>query len=297
VIPPAPELDGYTHTYSGKVRDLYRSDADASLLLIVASDRVSAYDHVLQPSIPDKGRILTSLTLWWLEQLDDIVGNHVVAAEGAAIPEPVRGRALLCRRLSMVPVECVARGYLTGSGLADYRRTGSVCGVQLPDGLQEASRLREPIFTPATKAALGEHDENIDYDAVVRLVGERQAARLRELTLAVYERAEGVARTRGILLADTKLEFGTDAAGRLVLADEVLTPDSSRFWPAEGYQPGRTQPSFDKQVVRDWLTSPASGWNRDAGSAPPDLPADVVALTRDRYAQAYERLTGRAWRP
>jgi phosphoribosylaminoimidazole-succinocarboxamide synthase len=229
------------------------------------------------------------MSLWWFDQLVDVVPNHVVSQQ---VPERVRGRALVVEKLDMYPVECVVRGYLTGSGLSDYQATGEVCGVPLPDGLVDGSRLPEPIFTPASKAAVGDHDENIDFDTVVGLVGAEVAERLRDLTLAVYARAERIARTRGIILADTKLEFGARADGTIVLADEVLTPDSSRFWPAETYQPGRAQPSFDKQYVRDWLTSSASGWDRDGDVPPPSLPADVVERTRERYVQAYEQLTG-----
>jgi phosphoribosylaminoimidazole-succinocarboxamide synthase len=278
----------YRHLHSGKVRDLY--ETPDGLLLMVASDRISAYDFVLPTPIPDKGRLLTLLSLWWFERLADIVPNHVVSVD---VPAEVEGRAVLCRRLEMFPVECVARGYLAGSGLVDYRATGSVCGVSLPDGLDDGSRLPEPIFTPATKAALGEHDENVSYDEVVAVVGEAVAAELRRLTLAVYSRAQEIALERGIVVADTKLEFGRTEDGRVVLADEVLTPDSSRFWPADEWQPGRPQPSYDKQFVRDWLTSPASGWDRSSGQPPPALPDDVVAKTRAKYVEAYERLTGR----
>ena len=293
-LPAAPTIEGATHVHSGKVRDLYRleSGEHAGRLLMVASDRISAYDFVLDTTIPDKGEILTRMSLWWFEQLADLVPNHVVSAE---VPDVVRGRAVVCERLDMFPVECVARGYLAGSGLADYRATGRVCGNALPDGLEDGSRLPGPIFTPATKADLGEHDENVDYDAVVATVGREDAARLRDLTLDVYARAEGLARGRGIVLADTKLEFGRRTDGEIVLADEVLTPDSSRFWPADEWQPGRAQPAFDKQIVRDWLTGPDSGWDRASGEPPPPLPREVVELTRSRYIEAYERLTGRSW--
>jgi phosphoribosylaminoimidazole-succinocarboxamide synthase len=256
---------------------------------MVASDRISAYDFVLDTTIPDKGEILTRMSLWWFEQLADLVPNHVVST---AVPDAVRGRAVVCARLDMFPVECVARGYLTGSGLADYRASGEVCGIALPGGLEDGSRLPEPIFTPATKAALGDHDENVSYDVVVAEVGADDAAALRGLTLEVYARAEQIARGRGIILADTKLEFGRGEAGGIVLADEVLTPDSSRFWPADDWRPGRAQPSYDKQIVRDWLTSDESGWDRASGEPPPPLPAHVVELTRARYVEAYERLTG-----
>jgi phosphoribosylaminoimidazole-succinocarboxamide synthase len=294
------DLPGWNHTYSGKVRDLYVPDESPAgralveehgdVVLVVASDRVSAYDYVLSPGIPDKGIVLTQLSLWWFEQLADLVPNHVVST---AVPAAVAGRAMVCRRLTMFPVECVARGYLTGSGLAEYRVSGSVTGIDLPAGLVDGSRLPEAIFTPATKAELGEHDENVPFSAVVDTVGAASAETLRDLTLAVYARAEAIARERGVILADTKLEFGTDpVTGEVTLGDEVLTPDSSRFWPADGWQPGRAQPSFDKQLVRDWLTSAASGWDRAADTAPPELPADVVARTRERYLEAYERLTG-----
>lgn len=286
-IPTAPAIEGARHLHSGKVRDLYEL-ADGNLLM-VASDRISIFDFVLDSTIPDKGEILTRMSLWWFEQLADIVPHHVVSTD---VPEQVRGRAVVCERLAMYAVECVARGYLTGSGLADYRATGEVCGIELPAGLEDGSRLPEPIFTPATKAELGEHDENVSYAAVAGTIGEERAAELRDLTLRVYARAEELARERGIILADTKFEFGTRADGSLVLADEVLTPDSSRFWPAAEWEPGRTQTSFDKQIVRNWLTSPASGWDRASGARPPALPDDVVALTRAKYVEAYETLTG-----
>lgn len=304
---------GWTHAYSGKVRDLYVPDEAAlggphplgDVVLVVASDRISAYDHVLSPAIPDKGRVLTALSLWWFEQIADIVPNHVVSTAVSAtagdglIPPQFAGRAMLCRRLAMFPIECVVRGYLTGSGLAEYSaahaagRVGAVCGVELPDGLVDGSRLPEPIFTPATKAEIGDHDENITFAQAAAVVGDEPAAALRDLTIAVYERAEAIARERGVVLADTKLEFGTDpVTGAIVLGDEVLTPDSSRFWPLDEWEPGRAQPSFDKQYVRDWLTSPASGWDKAGDATPPELPAAVVARTRDRYLEAYERLTG-----
>ena len=288
--PLAPVIDGATHLHSGKVRDLYAL-ADGRLLM-VASDRISAFDHILDSTIPDKGEILTRMSLWWFEQLADLVPHHVLSTD---VPEAVRGRAVICERLEMYPVECVARGYLTGSGLLDYRATGEVCGIPLPAGLEDGSRLPEPIFTPAAKAAMGEHDENVTYDAVVATVGKSTAASLRELTLAVYARAESIARARGIILADTKLELGRRADDTIVLADEVLTPDSSRFWPAAEWQPGRAQPSYDKQIVRDWLLSPASGWDRGSGVPPPPLADDVIAHTRARYLEAYQTLTGQPW--
>ena len=273
------------HIHSGKVRDLY--ELGSGHLLMVASDRISAYDFVLTPGIPDKGEILTRMSLWWFEQLVDLVPNHVVSTK---VPERVRGRALVCERLEMFPVECVARGYLAGSGLLDYDATGEVCGVPLPPGLVDGSRLPEPIFTPATKAALGEHDENVSFEAVVGTVGQETSEALRDLTLSIYARAEGIARGRGIILADTKFEFGARPDGTIVLADEVLTPDSSRFWPADSWQPGRSQFSYDKQFVRDWLTT-ESGWDRSSDQPPPPLPAQVVEKTRERYVQAYEQLT------
>lgn len=293
-IPPAPAIEGATHLHSGKVRDLY--ELPGGELLMVASDRISIFDFVLDTTIPDKGEILTRMSLWWFDQLADLVPNHVISTD---VPDAVRGRAVVCERLSMYPVECVARGYLTGSGLLDYRATAkeghSVCGIALPEGLEDGSRLPEPIFTPATKAELGDHDENVSYDAVASTIGAERAAELRDLTLAVYRRAEAIARERGIILADTKLEFGARPDGTTVLADEVLTPDSSRFWPADEWRPGRTQPSYDKQIVRNWALSPESGWDRSTGEAPPALPDEVVERTRSRYVEAYELLTGQRW--
>ena len=283
-------LADYPKIAAGKVRDLYAVGDDH--LLLVASDRISAYDFILDTPIPDKGRVLTAMSVFWFEQLSDLLPNHLVAYDDPRIPAEVRGRALLVRRLDMLPVEAVARGYLTGSGYSDYQRTGAVCGVELPEGLVEASKLPSPIFTPATKAAFGEHDENVSFDAVVATIGAKRAEELREATLAVYRRGAEVAAKRGILLADTKFEFGVDETGALVLADEVLTPDSSRYWPAEGYEPGRVQPSFDKQYVRNWLTGPESGWDRESNVQPPPLPSEVVEATRARYVEAYERMTG-----
>ena len=283
-------LADYPQIAAGKVRQLHAVDDDH--LLLVASDRLSAFDHVLSTPIPDKGRVLTAMSVFWFNLLADVVPNHLVAWDDPRIPGEVRGRALLVRRLEMLPVECVARGYLTGSGLIDYRATGAVCGVELPAGLTESSRLPEPIFTPATKAELGEHDENVSFEAVAGTVGREQAERLRELTLRVYGRAAEHAESRGVILADTKFEFGRTPDGVLVLGDEVLTPDSSRFWPADSYQAGQVQPSFDKQFVRNWLTSEASGWDRASDTPPPPLPDDVLAATRARYVEAYERITG-----
>jgi phosphoribosylaminoimidazole-succinocarboxamide synthase len=290
-IPAAPAIAGAEHLHSGKVRDLYRltEGEHAGRLLMVASDRISAFDFVLDSTIPDKGEVLTRMSLWWFERLADQVPNHIVTTD---VPAGVAGRAVVCEELAMYPVECVARGYLTGSGLLDYRATGEVCGVALPGGLVDGDRLPEPIFTPATKAALGDHDENVSYDAVRRTVGDEAAERLRRLTMAVYATAEQVARERGIILADTKLEFGARDDGTMVLADEVLTPDSSRFWPAADWEPGRAQASYDKQIVRNWLLSPRSGWDRASGERPPALPDEIVERTRSRYVEAYELLTG-----
>jgi phosphoribosylaminoimidazole-succinocarboxamide synthase len=282
---------GLTHIHSGKVRDLYTTDTGH--LIMVASDRISAYDFVLPTPIPDKGRILTAMTVWWFDQLADVVPNHMLSVDDPVIPDAWLGRAMVCTRLEMIPVEAVARGYLTGGGLLDYRATGEVCGVALPAGLVDGDRLPEAIFTPAAKAAIGDHDENISFDAVRRQLGESLADRLRERTLTIYARAVEIAAARGILLADTKFEFGLHpVTGELVLGDEVLTPDSSRFWPADQWQPGRAQPSYDKQYVRDWLTSAASGWDRAADTPPPPLPDEVAQATRARYVEAYERLTG-----
>ncbi|MEZ5151344.1 phosphoribosylaminoimidazolesuccinocarboxamide synthase [Rhodococcus zopfii] len=284
-----PSLESYSHLAGGKVRDLYVIDDEH--LLLVASDRISAYDHVLATPIPDKGRVLTAMSVFFFNLLD--ANNHLAGEpDDERIPEDLLGRALVVKRLQMVPVECVARGYLTGSGLLDYQATGSVCGVKLPDGLVEASRLPEPIFTPATKADLGDHDENISFEAVAEKVGLNLAMKLRQDTLDIYDRASMYASERGILLADTKFEFGLDKAGNLVLADEVLTPDSSRYWPAEEYTEGKVQASFDKQIVRNWLTGPESGWDRKSDTPPPALPQHVVDKTRARYIEAYERISG-----
>ncbi|MFE9172015.1 phosphoribosylaminoimidazolesuccinocarboxamide synthase [Streptomyces kebangsaanensis] len=291
---PEPiQVPGLVHLHTGKVRDLYQNEAGD--LVMVASDRLSAYDWVLPTEIPDKGRILTQLSLWWFDLLADLVPNHVLSTdvpEGA--PADWAGRTLVCRSLRMIPVECVARGYLTGSGLAEYNESRTVCGLALPEGLVDGSELPGPIFTPATKAEVGEHDENVSYEEVARRIGAETAAQLRQVTLAVYGRARDIARDRGIILADTKFEFGFDGE-TLVLADEVLTPDSSRFWPAGQWQPGRAQPSYDKQFVRDWLTSAESGWERTSEQPPPPLPERIVAATREKYTEAYERLTGMRW--
>jgi phosphoribosylaminoimidazole-succinocarboxamide synthase len=298
-MPDAPlDLPGYAHVYSGKVRDLYAPVDPASgepspdRLLLVASDRISAYDFVLDTPIPDKGEVLTRLSLWWFAQLEDLVPNHVVTAGN--VPDAVRGRAVLVERLEMLPVECVARAYLTGGGLGEYTATGAVSGIPLPAGLVDGDRLPEPIFTPSTKAPMGEHDEPIPFSVVAGQLGEALAGRVRDLTVAILKRGNEIAAERGILLADTKVEFGLRGA-EVVLADEVLTPDSSRFWPADQWEPGHAQPSFDKQYVRDWLTSPASGWSKTSGEAPPPLPGDVVEQTRSKYVEAYERLTGESF--
>ena len=287
-----------SHVHSGKVRDLYAVD---DLLLLVASDRISAFDYVLPTAIPDKGVVLTQLSMWWFEQLADVVPTHVVSADVEDYPatlapyaDELRGRSMLCRRLDMVSVECVARGYLTGGGFKEYRESGAVCGLPLPPGLEDGSRLPESIFTPTTKAPVGQHDESMTYDEVVAVVGADLAQQLREVTLAIYQRGVELAEKAGIILADTKVELGHDGGGVLTLGDEVLTPDSSRFWPSADWHPGRQQPSFDKQYVRDWLLND-SGWDRT--SAPPPLPDDVVERTRSKYVEAYERLTGRSFVP
>ena len=291
-------IPGFQHLYSGKVRDLYApldssGEPRSDQLLLVASDRISAFDFALEPAIPDKGAVLTQLSLWWFEQLADLVPNHVVSTD---VPAAVAGRGVLVRRLSMLPVECVARAYLTGGGLREYRADGHVSGVRLPEGLVDGSRLPEPVFTPSTKAPKGEHDEPMPYAEVVSAIGPELAAQARDLTVAILARGNEIASERGILIADTKVEFGVEE-GQLVLADEVLTPDSSRFWPADQWEPGHTQPSFDKEFVREWLTSPESGWAKDSGAAPPALPDDVVERTRAKYIEAYERLTGRTFVP
>jgi len=292
------ELEGLTHLRSGKVRELYAVDDEH--LLLVATDRVSTYDCVHPTPVPDKGRVLTAMSVFWFEQLDGVVDNHLVTADVDAMPAAVRahrevlhGRTMLCRRVEVVPFECVVRGHLAGSGWVEYQRDGTVCGEPLPDGLVEADRLPSPVFTPATKAADGEHDENVPFSAMVDALGEELAGRLRELSLAVYAHGRHHAAPRGILLADTKLEFGL-LDGRVLLADEVMTRDSSRWWPADAWRPGSTPPSYDKQFVRDHATG--TGWDRTPPA--PALPDDVVAATRARYVEAYERLTGRpfdAW--
>ncbi|WP_146340513.1 phosphoribosylamine--glycine ligase [Nesterenkonia sp. NBAIMH1] len=291
----ASQLPGWVHAGSGKVRELYTpapgSEWDGQdVMLLVTTDRVSAFDHVLSPGIPDKGRILTQMSLWWFRELEKHgIANHVVSTE---VPAAVEGRAVIVRRLSMVSAEAIVRGFLTGSGLKEYQQSRTVTGIPLPAGLVDGSELPEPLFTPSTKAEQGDHDENITYDRLVEVVGSERASALKDQSLRIYELAGARAREAGIILADTKVEFGIDEQGGMVLADEVLTPDSSRFWPADEWAPGRSQPSFDKQFVRDWLTSEDSGWDREAGVAPPPLPEHIVAATRERYIDAYRRLTG-----
>jgi phosphoribosylaminoimidazole-succinocarboxamide synthase len=279
------ELPGWVHVYSGKVRDLYSSDEHPGQLLVVASDRISAFDHILEPGIPGKGTLLTQLSLWWFEQLDD-VPNHL-AAPNAQAPAGVEGRAMLVKQLDMFPIECVVRGYLSGSGWKEYQATQSVCGVALPAGLADGDRLPEPIYTPAWKAPLGEHDENITFERTVELVGTDAATALRDLSLRIFTRASAIAEQRGVILADTKFEFGADAGGTITLADEVLTSDSSRYWDAELYAAGDRASSFDKQIVRNWLLE---HWDPSAG-APPALPQEIVERTAARYRELIERLT------
>lgn len=290
------ELPGYEHVHSGKVRDLYAplgpdGRRDPTRLLLVASNRLSAYDWMMTPEIPDKGEVLTRLSLWWFDQLVDLVPNHVVSTD---VPEQVVGRAVLVRKLEMLKVEAIARAYLTGGGLEEYLAKGSVSGVPLPEGLVDGSRLPEPVFTPTTKAPVGEHDQPMGPAEVEAELGADVAAEVSRLTRAILARGNEIAAERGILIADTKVEFGyaPDGSGGLVLADEVLTPDSSRFWPADLWEPGHPQPSYDKQFVRDWLTSPESGWSKASGEPPPPLPEHVVEQTRAKYVEVFERLTG-----
>ena len=280
--------------HAGKVRRLYDwpADGDQPRMLMVATDAISAYDHILATPIPDKGAVLTQLSLWWFGRLTGLA-NHVVSTD---VPDAVRGRAIVVEKLAMIPVECVARGYLTGSGWAEYQASRTVCGIGLPDGLRDGDRLPEPIFTPAVKAPLGEHDENVSFERIAELHGAETAAELRDATLAVYSAAADIARERGIILADTKFEFGRRPDGTLVLADEVLTPDSSRFWDAEAWRPGESLPSFDKQFVRDWLTR-ESGWDKASDTPPPPLPAAVRHATRARYVAAYDRPTATPFDP
>ena len=281
--PPAPSIEGWKHLRTGKVRDLYSNDSGE--ILLVASDRISAFDWVLPTTIPNKGAILTQLSLFWFELLADIVPNHIISDE---VPESVADRAVIVQPLEMFAIECVARGYLTGSGLVEYNTNQEVCGNPLPAGLLDGSALPASIFTPATKAEIGDHDINIDFQSAVKIVGAEAAEDLRRLTLKLYDTAAEFALGRGIILADTKFEFGINMAGEITLGDEALTPDSSRFWESDGWAPGKSQPSFDKQFVRDWLT--ASGW--DKKSPPPELPSEVVEKTAERYNSAFERITG-----
>lgn len=288
-----PALTDYPHLASGKVRELYRVDDET--LLFVASDRISAYDYILDSQIPDKGRILTAMSVFFFDYLRrsaDALNHLAGPPDDPRIPEEVLGRALVVAELEMLPVEAVARGYLTGSGLIDYQKTGKLCGIALPPGLVEASKFADPLFTPATKAELGQHDENISFAKVVDLIGAARANELRERTLQTYTRGAEHALTKGIIVADTKFEFGVDRDGNLCLADEVFTPDSSRYWRAENWREGEVQESFDKQFVRNWLTGPDSGWDRHGGAPPPPLPPDVVDATRARYIEAYERISG-----
>ncbi len=285
-----PELSQYKHLSAGKVREIY--EIDETNILMVASDRISAYDFILDTEIPDKGRVLTAMSQFFFDTID--FPNHIAGSiDDPRIPEDVLGRAMVCTKLNMLPFECVVRGYLTGSGLEEYKQSGSVCGVELPDGLVESSRLPEPIFTPATKADVGDHDINVSFDVVEERLGEVRANQLRDASIAIYTRAAEVALDRGVILADTKFEFGINDNGDLVLGDEVLTPDSSRYWPAKGYEAGHVQPSFDKQFVRNWLTGPKSGWDKNTGAQPPALPGSVVEATRERYVEAYELISGK----
>ena len=281
--PPAPAITGWIHLRTGKVRDLYTNESGQ--LLIVASDRISAFDWVLPTLIPNKGAVLTQISLWWFEQLKHLVPNHII---GTDVPTEVAGRAVIAKPLTMYPIECVARGYLTGSGWAEYKNDQKVCGNDLPAGLQDGSQLPTSIFTPATKAEIGDHDLNIDFLAATKIVGSETATELRDLTLEIYDAAAKIANEHGIILADTKFEFGTDAHGEMTLGDEVLTPDSSRFWDAAEWQPGKSQPSFDKQYLRDYLVS--SGWDRESNA--PELPAEIVEKTAQRYTEAFKRITG-----
>ncbi len=291
-------LPGWRHIYSGKVRNLYEPAESApgtsATLLVVATDRISAFDHILVPGIPEKGKILTQLSLWWFDRLADEfqLPNHVVSTD---VPAAVAGRAMIVKRLKMFPIEAIGRGYLTGSGLAEYRQNGTVTGIQLPSGLEDGSKLEPAIFTPSAKAAVGDHDENISFAEMSARIGSDTAEAIRDKTLQLYTTAERIARESGIILADTKVEYGLDEHGVITLGDEVLTPDSSRFWDAATYQPGQAQDSFDKQFVRDWLASAASGWDRASDAPPPILPDDVVEHTAQRYRAAYRRLTGRSF--
>jgi phosphoribosylaminoimidazole-succinocarboxamide synthase len=280
-------IGDFKHIYSGKVRDIYENPAGE--LLFVASDRISAYDWVLPSTIPDKGKILTQLTLWWLEQLSSITNNHLISTQ---VPQSVAGRAMIVKKLEMLPIECVVRGHLSGSGWVEYQKTQEVCGNPLPKGLQESSLLPEPIFTPATKAELGEHDENISFEQAEQKIGSLLATELKLKSIQLFTKAREIAAARNLILADTKFEFGLDQNNQITLADEVLTPDSSRYWPKASYRLGKSQNSFDKQFVRDWLTSKESGWDRNSNTPPPALPEEIIHKTREKYLEVYQLLTG-----
>jgi phosphoribosylaminoimidazole-succinocarboxamide synthase len=280
-------IESFHHIYTGKVRDIYQNDSNQ--LLFVATDRISAYDWVLPSEIPDKGKILTQLTLWWLEQLSSITNNHLISTQ---VPQAVVGRAMIVKKLEMLPIECVVRGHLSGSGWVEYQKTQEVCGNPLPKGLKESSILPEPIFTPATKAELGEHDENISFEQAEQKIGSLLATELKLKSIQLFTKAREIADARNLILADTKFEFGLDQNNQITLADEVLTPDSSRYWPKVSYQPGRAQNSFDKQFVRDWLTSKESGWDRNSNTPPPTLPEEIIHKTREKYLEVYQLLTG-----
>ena len=281
-------IGNFEHIYSGKVRDIYKNEKDE--LLFVASDRISAFDWVLPSIIPDKGKILTQLTIWWLEQLNDIVDNHLLSLD---VPKEVLGRAMIVKKLKMIPIEAVVRGFLSGSALTEHQKTQEVCGNKLPSHLKDSSKLPTPIFTPATKAELGEHDENITFEKMQEIVDKDLAKKVREKSLEIYQKATQIADSKGIILADTKFEFGLDNQNNLVLADEVLTPDSSRYWPKATWQEGTSQNSFDKQFVRDWLTSNDSGWDKNSNTSPPKLPEIIIEKTRAKYMEVFKLLTGK----
>ena len=280
-------IDNFKYIYSGKVRDIYQNDKNE--LLFVASDRISAYDWVLPSLIPDKGKILTQLTLWWLDQLSDVTANHLISLD---VPLQVKGRAMIVKNLQMIPVEAVVRGYLSGSALTEYKNTQSVCGNVLPAGLFDSSKLPEPIFTPATKAELGDHDENITFYQMQNIINPDLAVKIKTNAIQIFETASKIAADKNLILADTKFEFGLDEDQNLVLADEVLTPDSSRFWPLDSWQEGKSQNSFDKQFVRDWLTSKESGWSKDSNTQPPELTQHIIEKTRAKYLEVFRLLTG-----
>jgi phosphoribosylaminoimidazole-succinocarboxamide synthase len=282
-----PDIDQFKHIYSGKVRDIYEDNQGQ--LLFVATDRISAYDWVLPSTIPDKGKILTQLTLWWLEQLSEISKNHLISTQ---VPQAVQGRAMIVKKLKMVPIECVVRGYLAGSGWVEYQQSQSVCANPLPKNLKESSKLPNPLFTPATKAELGDHDENITFEKTQEKVGTLLATELKLNSINIFKKATQIAESKNLILADTKFEFGLDINYELILADEVLTPDSSRYWPKSDWKPGKSQNSFDKQFVRDWLTSPESGWNKSSNTQPPALPVEIIEKTRQKYLDVYQLLTG-----